>query len=973
MNKKHFSKVGKYIGMACLLFACAMVQSCRDEYFYDDREPDFLGSSIYNYLKEQGNFTMFLRVIDDLDYDEVLAKTGSKTLFVADDEAFKKGIREEWGFDDYKQLTTAHKRIILNSAMLDNAYLLEMLSKMQSVGANAEPVPGQCVRRETSASVIDTIGLFVYEQLPQKNPFWYIFNPEDAAYKAPNARLAIDKTTPLMLHFVQDYLYQEGIKESDLQEIIGNKTASWSDIYIYDKKVIRERSDVTCKNGYVHQLEGLLIPPSNMAELLRKNVMTSDGRSVSDCIVSGTVSVNAEELDSTTYIFSRILDRFSFPEPISNSSDIAEAYYLRYPERMGEQLYDLQYFVEGKKTKYEDAGGKEHVAEGSLLFNPGWNAYESNGLKKERDMAAIFAPSDKAFINYFTNPESSGWDLIDRYGKGIISDSEAELYDINKKLLHVIDTIPLPILQTLVRNHMQLSFVNSVPSKFKNLVDDARDDLNATLDDVQKTMLANNGVVYVTNRVYRPARLASVIAPVMLDDSLYVFNQLIKEYDSYLLSMKNKFSLIVSNNANMSYYDPYSEINPRVAGRTIYKLMRVDTKDEETGVVNSEVKVKAWTQDYDGKNFIGEPVEPKDYSSGVLDGLAKEIMEYNIVLGDMNSEEDRRSNRKYYESKGYGNVKVQRDDAGYVTAIAGGRELQHGTMTPLLPGVDGTILKDNGHTFNLNGTLIQPSTRSVYDVLKDTVYTQFNQFYNDLCNYNGEVLIYLLGTENNENRAEWNKFKIFKDKLVTMFNTYKYTVYVPNEDALEKAYSQGLKTWPELYEEYVEIKDLPVSEAAERKAQLKADAYLIAKFVRYHFQTGSVFVDNPRHAHVTQGSDPDYVVKYSTSSLNDSTSRFSKVTVQTDLMKNTLAICGDFGEDEDMSLENYKNVCRVINADPNLENKTYNVMTRDIKFSGKSVNTSSYAVVHLIDNFLVYGGRGGIYDADKQEFIKYVE
>ena len=63
MNKKHFSKVGKYIGMACLLFACAMVQSCRDEYFYDDREPDFLGSSIYGHLEEKGDFTHFLQVI----------------------------------------------------------------------------------------------------------------------------------------------------------------------------------------------------------------------------------------------------------------------------------------------------------------------------------------------------------------------------------------------------------------------------------------------------------------------------------------------------------------------------------------------------------------------------------------------------------------------------------------------------------------------------------------------------------------------------------------------------------------------------------------------------------------------------------------------------------------------------------------------------------------------------------------------
>ena len=51
-------------------------------------------------------------------------------------------------------------------------------------------------------------------------------------------------------------------------------------------------------------------------------------------------------------------------------------------------------------------------------------------------------------------------------------------------------------------------------------------------------------------------------------------------------------------------------------------------------------------------------------------------------------------------------------------------------------------------------------------------------------------------------------------------------------------------------------------------------------------------------------------------------------------------------------------------------------MTRDILFSGSTISTSSYAVVHLIDNFLVYGGKGGIYgydDAGNGTFIKYID
>ena len=253
------SKVGKYIGMACLLLVCAMVQSCRDEYYYDDKEPDFLGSSIYGYLEEQGGFDKFLQVIKDLDYDLVLSKTGSKTLFVADDEAFMKGIFEEWGFTDYNQLTKAHKRIILNNAMLDNAYLLEMLSKWPSTDAFAEPTAGRCLRLETSASVTDTIGYFYDQDLPQNNPAWDAFREE-------GIRLALDATPTTMVFFTGEYLYQSNVTSNDLSSILNNKPTTQSDIYVFDKKVLLDKSNITCKNGYVHQLDGLLIPPSNMAE-----------------------------------------------------------------------------------------------------------------------------------------------------------------------------------------------------------------------------------------------------------------------------------------------------------------------------------------------------------------------------------------------------------------------------------------------------------------------------------------------------------------------------------------------------------------------------------------------------------------------------------------------------------------------------------------------------------------------------------
>ena len=79
------------------LVLAGLTTSCIDKYEEVDADtwPSWLGKSIYAELKNPaehgqltGTFTYYLRLIDDLGYDEVLSKTGSKTVFPANDEAF---------------------------------------------------------------------------------------------------------------------------------------------------------------------------------------------------------------------------------------------------------------------------------------------------------------------------------------------------------------------------------------------------------------------------------------------------------------------------------------------------------------------------------------------------------------------------------------------------------------------------------------------------------------------------------------------------------------------------------------------------------------------------------------------------------------------------------------------------------------------------------------------------------------------
>lgn len=929
MNKKHTFKVGKYIGMACLLFVCATVHSCRDEYYYDDREPDFLGASIYEYLDEKGEFTLFMKVIEDLDYKEVLSKTGSKTLFVANDEAFLKGIKEEWGFDSYSQLTPAHKRIILNNSMLDNAYLLELMSSMPSSDADSEPIVGRCLRQLTSANVTDTIGFFYDADLPQNNKEWDRF-------RQTGIRLALDATKTTMVHFLEEQLYQNSITAEDLNILLNNRyNATIKDAFIFDKRVIDQ--NVTCKNGYVHQLDGLLIPPANMAEEIRTN--------------------------GETNIFSRMLDRFAVPVPNASLTADYNRIYHYGDDANAEQVYEKRYYTTGSNRgasgsydRYTDLDEIEHVAEGTLFFDPGWNEYRSGVgsavSTRDNDMAVIFAPNDAALEEYFSTGE--GQALIERYKE--------------------IDSIPMEDIQYLLRNMMKVSFNAAVPSRFPSIMDDARDPMGVEKKDIEKCIIANNGLIYITNKVYSPARYVAVTAPLLFSDTLEIANWAVTryEYDKYLLSMGSHFSLVVPSDGCMTYIDPYTINDPEP---TLYKFQFYPNAANEAGKVYAET----WT--YDPATMELKEQKNNLTTSTRIENLLKQMYEYYIVVGDFTN------GNKYHMTKGYGTIKVETDANNQVTHIIGGSEAQKGTQIP----VGHTYPQKNGNTYRLDEGMIQPPTQSVYKVLSTT--DEFAEFYN-LC-IGSDYVLDVIGPRDRTGvviQDSIKRYKIFEnlgglDLNVRTFNTYHYTVYAPTNDDILRAYDAGLPNWMDLEIEAELIDTMKVrredmqgvldelrytatqeeidlmqaeidtmnAEITTRIAALKKEMELIVNFVKYHIQDNSVYVDNLPHS-ITEGEEVKYVVKYETAALDELTKRFSTVTVQT--QDGTITVKGD--------IDGTDNTCRVIN-DPSTEGTLYNIMTRDIEFSGQNISTSSYAVVHLIDGFLV---NDRIFDAAKGTFIK---
>ena len=148
------------------------MQSCKDDDLILTGQPEWLGNSIYERLQDEGNYKTMLRLIDDLDQKEVLSHTGSRTLFVASDSAFDAWFKSNtWGVSRYEDLSDAKKKMLLKNSMINNAYLLELMSNGKAQGDAATPEWGRTMRRESSTEIYDSVYVMPLDSMP-KVKYW---------------------------------------------------------------------------------------------------------------------------------------------------------------------------------------------------------------------------------------------------------------------------------------------------------------------------------------------------------------------------------------------------------------------------------------------------------------------------------------------------------------------------------------------------------------------------------------------------------------------------------------------------------------------------------------------------------------------------------------------------------------------------------------------------------------------------------
>ena len=622
MVQKHNAKQRHYwmIAACGLLIGTSALQGCKDDDVLTG-QPSWLGNSIYERLDEDGNYKTMLKLIDDLGQHEVLSHTGSKTLFAANDEAFQKWFgNNSWGVSSYDKLSLAQKKLLLNNSMVNNAYLIELLSNGRPQGEDNHPEEGRTMRRLTATSVYDSVQIMKPDQMPNTE-VWAKF--KDNGRSIPILK---DASAAPMIHFLPAFMKYNKFTNNDLDVLTNHQANDINEAWVNGKKVVER--DITCKNGYIQKVEKVIESSSNMADIIHQNADMSH--------------------------WAKLMDRFCAPYYTAEGT---REYNRLYNNQ--DSVYVLRYYSDfsGDGENLSTPDGKAITAK--LPFDPGWNQYVSTSgdANMNYDAGAMIVPTNEALNNWWDN---EGKDLKTEYGE--------------------IDSLPDATLAKLIKVNMLPVFTEAIPSKFDLILNDAKEPIGIKVEDVQSCFMGCNGVVYMTNKVFTPAEFQSVAYPALAHPTYmnviyWAIDQL--NFLPYLLSMDSKYSLILpSNDAMLWYIDPYtygSEKNGMEAPNVL--AFWYDPTRSDAG------KVRAWryecTVDENGQITIDESITRKEVTDrDVINDCLKRLMDQLIIVGNI---ED---GHEFYKSKGGTPIRVFKDDKNRLS-FAGGWQIRHNQGLPV--------------------------------------------------------------------------------------------------------------------------------------------------------------------------------------------------------------------------------------------------------------------------------------------------
>lgn len=890
MSQNSLQTRTKGLMFGTLLVTAGWLSSCQppEEYTLDEKLPHDFGSNIMTYL-EENNFENYCKLAKDLNYYDALAGISLKTVFAANDEAFERFYaNNKWGVKSYDDLTFAQKKLLLYGSMLDNS--LQIMTLASTTGSEG-PMPGNAMRRTTSVSHLDTVAIITPDEMPTNNPAWRYYINENKTIVC----MKDNSVAPLMF-LTETFLNNNRITNDDVDFMFNVKDSvnkrQPGDANVSNTFV--EERNIRTANGFIHRTKDVIVPLDNMAEVIRTN--------------------------PNSQIFSRLLERFSAPYPMAQEATNI------YNNEYGTDIDTL--FVKHYYSKRSSGGvpnatmpNKRPVAN-TLTFDPGWNSFYSDDPSETRsevllqqNMGVMLVPTDDVMNDFWNHGVGKAFQDVYTYW----------------------DSVPDLVISKLINNCMKESWVNTVPSKFKDVLNTNNDPMNLTKESIDSVEIASNGAIYWTNKVFSPTEFVSVCYPAFVNAKTmnilwWAIDHNNLKYTSYLNSLDSYYSFFIPNNeALLSYVDP---VKYKGTDNEIWEF-QYDDKNKTV-----------WAKVYKYNVVTGEKgeyVRDEKYEGAILDRL-EDVLDNHIVVGSKIFEGNVENGHEYYRTKNGGIIRMKQENGNwYVQGTLQRDQNKWLKVTKIYDQTNG----GNGKAYVIGADDEQPvpepimtTRKSTFDILSE--HEEFSVFYDLLLR--SELLT----------TAPDGAGIASSQGNIDCFRNFNYTVYVPTNESLEAAIKSGrLHTWDEI-EELQERGENGDKTAAANAEKFAKD---INDFLRYHIQDNLLMLDLDYSTEVSVKVDasgkpilyepngdkinPDNFSRtYETAAINATTKKFYSVDVTS--TRGELTVTDKKG--------NSRKVLK--QKDANGED-LYNLVVREYKLSG-NIDASSFAAIHLIDGPLFY-------------------
>lgn len=922
------SRMTRLVSSACAAFLLGgALTSCSDDLLTG--QPSWLGESIYQELQGRGNFSETLKLIgaQDEDYKSVLEKTGSKTLFVADDAAWTRFYASNpWGARSLDDLTMAQKRLLFKSNMINSAYLVELLANQPSSSATEDPQEGAVMRRATSVDLMDSVPMMLKADYPEPNAvrvdektgqpldYWARVRHKDTI------RILQDNSVASMIHFLPKFMQNNNITSEDVAFLTNGQITSNQQAFV-NGHVITE-GDITCQNGYIHILDGVAVPLDNMANIIAQNSQFS--------------------------IYNRLLNRFSYPH---FDAAVNDEYHRQYGGT--DSVYVRKYFFRRveKEDEYITMDDNNEVPSSSMLpYDPGWNRYSlhsaNNTATFQQNAAVMLVPTDDALKAYL---QGEGAEIEERYanaGPGATA----------------WDNAPDAVVMPLLKNTMLVSLKAAIPSQFGNINNTAGENMGVQKADIDSVLWACNGVIYQTNKAYLAPEYVSVYFPCIVNNDAADEHQRMRVmygvvdkdatiaggegFYAYLNNMGSKYSFVIpTDHALHTYYDPVSYKRTNATGST---AVAYDFKFEEN-LVKADLSYVEW--DSLGNPTIGSPVGSAISASTTFSQDGDVFNHFKDIFNSSLAATPFRPGQKFYTARNGGPIIV--DWAGSrVAGVAGSFQYERHYYIPVTEEYDKSV-QGNGISYVIDKEPLMSTMVSPYAALTDTLRQgQFGLFAR-LLESSGQTLTdetkagVTLDFDGGVLRTDDGSGHATMDQALSIFNNYHYTIYVPTNASIQALTdAHRLPTPQDLQDVLNCIKrmdaDTEYDDREYMKQQLQVMLDVVTNFVNYHIQDNSVYVEGEERSGDV----------FESACIDTTTNRFVKLTVNY-TQGGPMTVTDNLG--------NKRTVLTDVIDDAGRQ--CYNVLTRQYYFNGASLNTatptctrfysSSFAVIHQIDGPLV--------------------